>query len=1249
MAYRIGFDIGGTFTDFVLSDGDGATLGLHKVLTSSPDASEAALRGLGEITAQHGLSLSDIGEIVHGTTLVTNAIVERRGARVGLLTTEGFADILEAGTEQRYDIYDLFLKFPPPLVPSEDRVGLAERIDRDGQIVTPLEDAAVRRQLADLTLRGIETVAVCFLNAFRNPAHEQRVRDIAAAEFPELYISLSSEVVAEIGEYPRTVTTVANAYVQPLVDRYLSTLQDRLAVGGFTGAFRLMHSAGGLLSPGVARTHPVRLLESGPAGGGLSAAVVSAATGHRDALAFDMGGTTAKACLIEDGTVTVAAELEAAREHRFTRGSGLPIRTPVIDLIEIGAGGGSIAEVDEVGLMKVGPRSAGAAPGPACYGAGGALPTVTDANLLLGYYDPGFFLGGRMTLDRAAAKQALAPLGRALGLDAIEAAAGVHKLVVENMAAAARMHAVERGRDPRGIAMVAFGGAGPAHAVEVARALGLSEVIVPPGSGAASALGFLAAPLSFETVRSSRLLLEPDAAFGEANATLAALESDTRTQLADAGGEGQDVALSRSADMRLVGQMHTVNVPLPDGPLSPRTIGALREAFLRVYASRYAPPPQDMPAEIVAFRVRATGPDPQITLSAERAEASTPLKVHRQAWFDGGFVETPVYDRYALGPETRLAGPAIIEEREATTILPPGCTAAVDAQLNLRIDVGAGKPMSLGVSAALSPAEARARIEADPMALEIMWSRAVTVAEEMWLTVCRTAFSLVISEAQDFACDLLDVNGDTLAHSSRAMPVFNLTLPRAAKALLEAFPADTLAEGDVLITNDPWLCAGHLFDIAVVTPVFRQGRVVAFTGTVGNVSDIGGTRDWLKAREVYEEGFQIPPMKLYEAGRPNAAFFTLFRQNVRTADQVLGDLASLVAANEIGAQRLLALMDDYGLEDLTAFADVVQGRSEAAMRKAIAALPDGVYEAETWNNPFGTPLRYPVAVAVEGERIGVSFDGAPAQLPQGGINCTLSYTAAHATYPLKCMLTPQVRGNAGCYRPFEVRAPEGSILNARYPAAVNLRTRTGWYIAPGIFRALAEAAPDCVQAATGLPFTSNVYGVDADGTTYADVLFAGGGQGGSAGGPGRGGLLWPTSAANTSIELLEARVPILVLEKAFVAGSGGAGAQIGGPGQRVRFRKLRDDGRPMLATIYPEGVTHPAPGLFGGAPGVAARAHVTTAGGERLQDCGMGALVELTGPDQIVDVVVAGGAGFGPPPEAAGAHRASKTAADTVP
>ena len=328
------------------------------------------------------------------------------------------------------------------------------------------------------------------------------------------------------------------------------------------------------------------------------------------------------------------------------------------------------------------------------------------------------------------------------------------------------------------------------------------------------------------------------------------------------------------------------------------------------------------------------------------------------------------------------------------------------------ITIAATRVAEIVVTPGMDRQTAVARIQADPIGLEIMWSRLVNVVEEMWLTVCRTAFSLVISEAQDFACELLDKDGETLAHSPRAMPVFNLCLPRAVKALLARYPAETLRPGDVLITNDPWLCAGHLFDIAVVTPCFRNGRLVGLMGTVGHVSDIGGTKDSLHAREIYEEGLQIPPMKLFEEGRPNETLFRLIKENVRNGDQVLGDIHSFVAANAIGAERLTAFMADYGMEDLGALADVVQGLSEKAMREAIRALPDGVYTSTVSNNPLGTPMHYPVKVTIAGEAIEIDFDGAPPQVPQGGLNCTLNYTAAHATYPLKCMLTPAVRGNA---------------------------------------------------------------------------------------------------------------------------------------------------------------------------------------------------------------------------------------------
>src|SRR6266545_4384365 len=410
--FQIGVDIGGTFTDFVLLETGSGDLRMHKRLTTPADPSQATLEGLETILTEASLKLGDVDRIVHGTTLVTNSIIERRGAKTAMLTTKGFRDVLEMGREQRYHIYDLFLRFPEPLVPRELRLEVDERISRDGDVVKAIELEPMRATLADLIGQGIESLAVCLLHSYRNPDHERQLADLVRREFPNLALSISSEVVAELREYERTSTTVANAFVQPLIDRYLRRLEDALSQSGFHGQFLLMQSSGGLISPETARRFPIRLLESGPAGGAMVGAFFGRHAGLPDLLALDMGGTTAKSCLIRDGKPELVADIEAARVHRFMKGSGLPIRVPVLDLIEIGAGGGSIAHRNELGLMQVGPNSAGADPGPACYSLGGNRPTVTDACLLLGYLDPGYFLGGEMTLDRTLAERALTSIAQ---------------------------------------------------------------------------------------------------------------------------------------------------------------------------------------------------------------------------------------------------------------------------------------------------------------------------------------------------------------------------------------------------------------------------------------------------------------------------------------------------------------------------------------------------------------------------------------------------------------------------------------------------------------------------------------------------------------------------------------------------------------------------------------------------------------------------------------------------------------------
>lgn len=671
--WRVGFDIGGTFTDFVLYDAETSSVTLHKRLTTPHDPSEAALKGLDELLALRSIGHADVSEIVHGTTLVTNAVIERKGAPVGLITTRGFRDILEMGTEQRYDIYDLFVAFPDPIVSRDLRLEVDERMTADGKVATPLDEAAVRQAAEQLASQGCEAIAIVFLHSYANPDHEQRAAGIVRAAFPDLAVSVSSDVVAEMGEYQRNVTTCANAFVQPLMHRYLTRLEQELRGRGFAGPLRLMHSAGGLVSLETARDFPIRLLESGPAGGGLATALFGEKAGLKDVISFDMGGTTAKACMIEDGRAEVAPMMEAARVHRFTKGSGLPIKAPVIEMIEIGAGGGSIAAIEEVGLLKVGPHSAGSDPGPACYGRGGVQPTVTDANLVLGY------------------------------------------------------------KDPRDYAMVGFGGAGPAHAVDVARVMGISSVLIPPASGAAAALGFLVAPLSFEDVRSMRVELSAGFDADAVNSLLQSLEDEGLRHLDRAGVARAEAVIERSADMRLVGQMHDISVPLPGHALQEGDLPAIREAFRRAYAARYAEPFEGARFEAVNFRVRVAGPtsDLELTGAADGGDADSKVKGSRHCWFDEGDFETTVYDRYALRAGDRIDGPAIIEERESTTIIGPSDRIEIDAGLNLCVTLGASRAAEAIVTPEMSRAEAVARIEVDPIGLEIMWSRMVNVVEEM--------------------------------------------------------------------------------------------------------------------------------------------------------------------------------------------------------------------------------------------------------------------------------------------------------------------------------------------------------------------------------------------------------------------------------------------------------------------------------------------------------------------------------------
>jgi len=684
--HRIGIDIGGTFTDFVLINGENGNVEIHKQLTTPDNPSRAVLDGIDTILANANIKLPEISEIVHGTTLVTNAIIERRGCPTGMLVTKGMQDVIDIGRERRYDLFDLRLVFPKPLVDKRRRREITERVESSGAVSVSLDLAETRAAVRDLIeSEGIEALAICFLNSYVNSANEDKAIEMLRQEFGELHVSGSNDVVPFAREYERWTTTTMNAYVQPVVERYLTSLEENLGERAFKGRFYVMTSSGGMVGTELARRYPIRLLESGPAAGALMSARHGQSIGVANVLSFDMGGTTAKGALIRDGSPLKTYEMEVARVHEFKAGSGLPAKAPAIDMIEIGAGGGSIAEIDDRGVIRVGPQSAGALPGPACYLQNGEAPTLTDANLVLGYLNPDFFLGGRMKLDKPAAERAIEThIGQPLGLDVVRSAWGIHDIVNENIAQAFRVHASERGFDYRNASMVGFGGSGPIHAARVARKLKVPRVVFPMAAGVMSAFGLLISPFSFEIVSTKRTPIS-DLDENKFRNTFAPLEEKVYSLLDRSGIARETTHVARKLDIRYEGQGYEIEVPVGE---SPNGLAAdFENAYRKVFSSLII----DGNLEIVNWKLEAIGPIP---IQSDRFEfpgsiGGETIKNRRQVYFAEAddFVEVPVYDRYALAIGAGFSGPAIIEERESTIVIGFGDVVEIDEYRNIIVTI----------------------------------------------------------------------------------------------------------------------------------------------------------------------------------------------------------------------------------------------------------------------------------------------------------------------------------------------------------------------------------------------------------------------------------------------------------------------------------------------------------------------------------------------------------------------------------
>jgi N-methylhydantoinase A len=692
--YRIGVDIGGTFTDVVAVDEQSGAFHVVKVPTTPADPSQGFLDGLTKTFDRFGIAPGSVSFAVHGTTIATNTIIEGKGAPAGLITSEGFSDVLEIGYQTRPALYDVFYEKPKPLVPRDRCIGVPERIAADGTVLVPLDEAAVEAAARQLHSQGVKAIAIAFLHAYRDPTHERRAAAAIARATPGIPVVLSSDVCPEYREYPRTSTTVVNAVLQPKVGPYISRLEDRLAAQGLTTGLHLMTSSGGIIAAAAAKALPVHLVESGPAAGVIGAAFVAgrlAQSGIKDRiLALDIGGTTAKVALVDDGEPLLADEFEVGAAARPTttnsRGQGYPVKTPVISLVEIGAGGGSIARIDPGGALTVGPESAGAVPGPACYGKGGARPTITDANLVLGRLDPAFFLGGALLLDLQRARDAIASdIATPLGIGIEDAAQAIVDIANAKMIAALEFISIQRGIDPRDYALVPSGGAGPLHAVAIAKTLGLRIVIIPPTPGLNSALGLLATDVKHDFVRtlySRTLRLAPDALWS----VLDEMAEAGDRLLSDNGVPHHRREIRREAELCYVGQSYALKLSVP--PERATTLTALDTAFRTAHQHKYGFASQTEPTLIANLRITAIGRVDRPKLGSGRAGtgAATALKGHRIVHF-GGPIATPVYDRTRLGTGDIIDGPAIIEQMDTSTVLPPETEASVDASGSLVITI----------------------------------------------------------------------------------------------------------------------------------------------------------------------------------------------------------------------------------------------------------------------------------------------------------------------------------------------------------------------------------------------------------------------------------------------------------------------------------------------------------------------------------------------------------------------------------
>ncbi len=1176
--WRIGVDVGGTFTDLVLADTTGATW-VVKVPSVPADPSRGVLAAVQRIAADLNQPLEQVlqqcGLFVHGSTIATNTMLEGKGARVGLITTEGFRDALEIRRGLREDQFNHRKPYAPVLVPRYLRKSVPGRIDFDGTEHQPLDLSRLDDIIADFESEDVEAVAVALMNSFVNDRHEQVVADALSKKWAGQWITTSAAVSPLMGEYERTSTAVVNAALSPRIVAYLRALDRDLADLGLRRPILLVQSNGGAASVNQLAERPVNLLLSGPAAavGALNLyrqAVAAARQATDDAgvaagdegnlISMEIGGTSCDVLLMSGGDVATRDDVMIAGYH---------VSTPAIDIHTVGAGGGTIAGVDRAGLLYVGPEGAGADPGPACYRQGGTRPTVTDAQLVLGRLRPGVSAGGTLDLDLDAAREAIrTQVAEPLGMSIEDAAAGIINLVEQHLLHAVEHISIERGHSPRRFTLVAAGGAGPMHGASVASGLGCRRVYVPRDAGALCAIGMLHADVRQDFVRFMMGAIDA-LPVADVNAGFAALNEQAIDVLGREGFEPDDIHLQHELELHHPGQLWAIRVQVPGGDMD---VAAVRAAFEVEYQRLYGHIQPNGTIMVASLRLIARGSTGDVAVSGGQPATEQPAPIESRSVWHGalGWQETPVYDGSALRPGHRLSGPALIEELTTTVLAGPGDELWVDRDGNFFIDLSLAADASTERTAAsdiVSPTLASSvdsPIALDPVVLALMQNRLDQISRHMGWVMTRTARSTIFSQSHDFSCFITTPDG-TLVANADGIPIHTGGGGFAVRALLGRF-GGRMKPGDVYILSDPYVAGGnHLPDWVISRPIWVDGPagepvIAGFCCNRAHQSDIGGGLAGTynpEATEIWHEGIRLPVMKLIDEGEIRDDVWELLLINSRTPELLDGDLRAMLGSTQIGADRVTELTDELGVPAYLNYLDGVLNHADRRMRAAVAELPDGTYYGEDYSDndcfqKIDVVIR--VDLTVSGDEIVADFSRSDPQM-RGFKNSSLANTYSAVFLAIASFFDTSIPRNEGTYRCLTIIAPEGTIVNARPPAPMTMNTVfVAHEIVHAVWRALASADSSRACAGWSKTMHGHVTAPNDDGSAWVMYQWhAMGTPGATAERDGfvqMGHLITLGGLDLPNLEFHEQMYPVRYIRHEQRIDNAGAGATRGGTGVR---------------------------------------------------------------------------------------------------